>query len=636
MKQWKKAIGIVLAGVVLLTGIALPKNNAMADGKNYGIQSPRVANGVTTWDKIKFGSYNQEGTFRAEPIKWRVLSVDGDDALLLADQCLDARAYHDEKDEKITWENCTLRKWLNVEFDNTVFTEEEKKAVKETTVVNEDSVWKDSDGYKHKVEGGNDTKDRVYLLSEKEVENAAYGFDLEISKTRQARFSDYAKVNDIFYYDEWCYWQLRSPGYISDFVTSSGNACWGIYSEYSIPRGTYGVRPALHVNLSSSIIRDAGEVDSEGNATAQTDGIHAPREKDGVTTWDCIWLGNYNQTASWKQNPIEWRVLSVDGDDAFLLADRCLDAKLYHEEDEDVTWETCTLRKWLNEGFCNTAFTEKEKQAIKETTVVNEDSVWKDVDGEEYKVEGGNDTKDKVYLLSEKEASNSTYGFDTELGEESNTRQAKTSDYVKVNGGNSEGLYCYWWLRSPSIYHADSVQYVYTDGGGNFGGKSACYYTYGVRPALHINLSSYAWEKSGTVASNETDRPQITVTPMQSVEPTATPVVSKKPILTSNSSKNARLSDNMNQKKTFGSSVKKKIKLLGVRCKKNTKKIYGKVSISKATVKVKVGKKAYKKASVKGKKFTVKLKTKLKKKTKIVIKVTKKGYQTLAKKYQVK
>ena len=101
MKQWKKAIGIVLAGVVLLTGIALPKNNAMADGKNYGIQSPRVANGVTTWDKIKFGSYNQEGTFRAEPIKWRVLSVDGDDALLLADQCLDARAYHDEKDEKI-------------------------------------------------------------------------------------------------------------------------------------------------------------------------------------------------------------------------------------------------------------------------------------------------------------------------------------------------------------------------------------------------------------------------------------------------------------------------------------------------------------------------------------------------------
>ena len=401
MKQWKKAIGIVLAGVVLLTGIALPKNNAMADGKNYGIQSPRVANGVTTWDKIKFGSYNQEGTFRAEPIKWRVLSVDGDDALLLADQCLDARAYHDEKDEKITWENCTLRKWLNEEFYNTVFTEEEKKAVKETTVVNEDSVWKD-------------------------------------------------------------------------------------------------------------------------------------------------------------------------------------------------------------------------------------------VDGEEYKVEGGNDTKDKVYLLSEKEASNSTYGFDTELGEESNTRQAKTSDYVKVNGGNSECLYCYWWLRSPSIYHADSVQYVYTDGGGNFGGKSACYYTYGVRPALHINLSSYAWEKSGTVASNETDRPQITVTPMQSVEPTATPVVSKKPILTSNSSKNARLSDNMNQKKTFGSSVKKKIKLLGVRCKKNTKKIYGKVSISKATVKVKVGKKAYKKASVKGKKFTVKLKTKLKKKTKIVIKVTKKGYQTLAKKYQVK
>lgn len=71
--------------------------------------------------------------------------------------------------------------------------------------------------------------------------------------------------------------------------------------------------------------------------------------------------------------------------------------------------------------------------------------------------------------------------------------------------------------------------------------------------------------------------------------------MSKKPILTSNSSKNARLSDNINQKKTSGSSVKKKIKLLGVRYKKNTKKIYGKVSISKATVKIKVGKKHIKK-----------------------------------------
>lgn len=80
----------------------------------------------------------------------------------------------------------------------------------------------------------------------------------------------------------------------------------------------------------------------------------------------------------------------------------------------------------------------------------------------------------------------------------------------------------------------------------------------------------------------------------------------------------------------------KKLKLSSVKCLKKTKKITGKVSVSKTSVKIKVGSKAYKKAVVKGNKFTLKLNYKLKKKTKITIKVSKKGYKSLTKSYKVR
>lgn len=78
------------------------------------------------------------------------------------------------------------------------------------------------------------------------------------------------------------------------------------------------------------------------------------------------------------------------------------------------------------------------------------------------------------------------------------------------------------------------------------------------------------------------------------------------------------------------------IKISGVKCVKNAKKITGKVFVSKAAVKIKAGKKAYKKAAVKGKKFTLKLNYRLKKNTKVTVKVTKKGYGAVIKSFKVK
>ena len=82
-------------------------------------------------------------------------------------------------------------------------------------------------------------------------------------------------------------------------------------------------------------------------------------------------------------------------------------------------------------------------------------------------------------------------------------------------------------------------------------------------------------------------------------------------------------------------ATKKSVKINKVTSKKGATKVTGTVSVAKATVKVKVGKKAYKAAKVTGKKFTLKV-AKLTKGTKVVVKATKKNYKAATKTVTVK
>ena len=254
---------------------------------------------------------------------------------------------------------------------------------------------------------------------------------------------------------------------------------------------------------------------------------------NGVTTWDCIYFGNYwqndtNGDGKADQNdqkePIKWRVLSVHGKDAFLLADQNLDAKLYNEKDTSVTWATCTLRTWLNDTFLNTAFTSAEQADIKNTTVVNDDNPYSGG-------EGGVNTTDKVYLLSIAEASNTGYGFNGEFRTDSETREAKNTVYAKERGAYTststevEGN-GWWWLRSPGGY-SDYASFVGCTGCGGYSGPSVDY-DVAVRPALHLNLSSSnLWSYAGKVTSEGGGgSSQATPTPTQTSKPTPTPFVS--------------------------------------------------------------------------------------------------------------
>ncbi len=193
---------------------------------------------------------------------------------------------------------------------------------------------------------------------------------------------------------------------------------------------------------------------STAGGTARTGyGLKNPRtNSDGMTTWDCVWFGSYWQEdtngdgkadKNDAKQPVKWRVLSVDGDDAFLLADKSLDCQRYHDTEKDVTWETCTIRSWLNgygaeanqegkdysrDNFLDNAFTPAEQSAIWTTYVPNNN------DNAHYPTEGGNDTWDKVYLLSLAEVMNPVYGFSPNDLKEDENRRAKNTEYAKGQG----------------------------------------------------------------------------------------------------------------------------------------------------------------------------------------------------------
>ena len=151
---------------------------------------------------LEFGSYlwtDLEGA-PADPVKWESLALAEDRALLLAKHGLDCMPYHDALQDT-TWEESALRKWLNTDFFESVFSLEEQEQILQVTNRNPDNVT-------YHMKGGNDTADRIFLLSSEEFE----GFCTD-SCFRQKTPSPYAKKNGAVS-DETghCRWLLRSPG----------------------------------------------------------------------------------------------------------------------------------------------------------------------------------------------------------------------------------------------------------------------------------------------------------------------------------------------------------------------------------------------------------------------------------------
>ena len=196
---------------------------------------------------------------------------------------------------------------------------------------------------------------------------------------------------------------------------------------------------------------------------------------------DIIVFGTYeqdNNTSNGKEN-IEWLVLAKKGNRILVISDKALDCQTYNSSITSVTWETCTLRKWLNNDFINAAFSDDEKAMIPTVTVSADKNP-------EYSTNPGNATQDQVFLLSITEA-NKYFSSDS-------ARQCEPTDYAVARGAyvvNSGKATCCWWLRSPGGSQ-DSAAFVNTVGDVYENGVSVNYdnraFRRAVRPAMWITI----------------------------------------------------------------------------------------------------------------------------------------------------
>lgn len=312
----------------------------------------------------------------------------------------------------------------------------------------------------------------------------------------------------------------------------------GAVKKTSIPKKEKRKSPVKKVLVIIVCLLLAGGIKyySTGNeqeiSTAKKDLVENPKivkdtsvEGGKKVTWDCIWFGSYPQTKivssskendlystletanGWDKNndiiigkekyhrakksyfkyePIKWRVIKCENGEALLLSDIVLDKQKYNKRLKKVTWEKSTLRKWLNKKFMNRAFSSSEQEAIRTTKVINEDNYY-------YKTDGGNDTLDKIYLLSLSETDEEKeYGFTDSYG-----MTIKYSNYADLDD------YQYWWLRTPGEKNISAAAVDMSGKAYVGGGESDM--ELGIRPVLHLNLlATDDYSYAGKIASDGT------------------------------------------------------------------------------------------------------------------------------------
>lgn len=150
-----------------------------------------------------------------------------------------------------------------------------------------------------------------------------------------------------------------------------------------------------------------------------------------------------------KFGKYDWRVLDVQGNEALLLSDKVFTNKPYNKEYDkeykDVTWEICTLRKWLNSEFLSDVFTSQEQSTIVFKTIPNENNQW-------FGTKGGNSTKDKIFLLSLSEVVK-YFGDSGQLKNRPKKDVRRIDDQYNSArvATRANGATAWWWLRSPGI-----------------------------------------------------------------------------------------------------------------------------------------------------------------------------------------
>lgn len=186
--------------------------------------------------------------------------------------------------------------------------------------------------------------------------------------------------------------------------------------------------------------------------------------------------GHYEQDndISNSNEPIEWIVLTNNGKMATLISRYGLDAKPYNTEKAETTWESCSLRKWLNGDFLNIAFSEEEQAKLTAVSVTADSNPH-------FSTDPGRDTQDKVFLLSVDEVKRYFTSIEARV---CMATEAAVANGVRTNNSGT----CSWWLRTPGNY-ASCATNLGSGGSVHSDGINVCDGHTAVRPVIVLRLS---------------------------------------------------------------------------------------------------------------------------------------------------
>lgn len=193
---------------------------------------------------------------------------------------------------------------------------------------------------------------------------------------------------------------------------------------------------------------------------------------------DIIEFGYYEQDNNRVNGaePLQWQILDINGNDLLVISRYAIDCRPYNSENVDTTWETCSLRKWLNEQFYYGAFDENEQMRILTSFVTADEN-------SAYHTNAGADTQDKIYLLSLPEVEHYLPKVDQRICS-STAYSISRGAYVNPDTDGS-----WWWLRTPGSSSSDAAS-INSDGSIDCGDGTVNSAKGVVRPVMWISMDS--------------------------------------------------------------------------------------------------------------------------------------------------
>lgn len=300
----RKLLSILLALILVFSLCACgaqdtPKGNGTPPTATKTETPEATANIISKNDKtfgagsiVRFGAYEQDNNLEngKEPIDWLVLEVQNGKALLLSNDILDAQHFHPEN-QYYTWEQSSLRQWLNVEFYTSAFDQDIRSYV----------LLSDLQTFANAVYESRscpDTQDHVFLLSCNEADryfriawgsNGYHTFNTDMTATPTA----YALAQGLDVHKHGTsHWLLRSPGWTKYWQACVVAANGGISSTPFHLDEPLGVRPAIWIDLNAPLeIQRTATLDTdsglEGLFPADWDGRYILEEKDNCVSVYC-------------------------------------------------------------------------------------------------------------------------------------------------------------------------------------------------------------------------------------------------------------------------------------------------------------------------------------------------------------